>query len=96
MIDLLSIIGLPFRAHSKTGGRLVCAAKNTKWQRDQVPRTLLSLPSVVTKSLIFEEKKEVAYVSRKISGFTSDKNYARGTKQYCLSTKQQVTLKFND
>ena len=58
MIDLLSIIGLPFRAHSKTGGRLVCAAKNTKWQRDQVPRTPLSLPSVVTKSLIFEEKRK--------------------------------------
>ena len=26
----------------------------------------------------------------------SDKNFAGGTKQYCLNTKQQITLKFND
>ena len=26
----------------------------------------------------------------------SDTIYGRGTKQYCLNTKQQITLKFND
>ena len=39
---------------------------------------------VVTKLLILEEKGWVI----------SDKNYSGGTKQYCLNTKQQITLKW--
>ena len=46
--------------------------------------------------LIFWEKGVVAYISRKCQGLILDKNYAKGTKQYFLNTKQQITLKFND
>ena len=41
---------------------------------------------VITKLLIFEEKGWVI----------SDKNYAGRSKQYCLNTKKEITLKFND
>ena len=91
MIDFLFIIVLPFRAmpNQKMEAALSVQQNNKMADRSGLipsPPPLPPLPYVVTKLLIFEEKGWVI----------SDTIYARGTKQYCLNTKQKITLKFND
>ena len=81
MIDLLSICN----AQSKNGAALSVQQNNKMVDRSGlILSPLPPLPCIVTRLLIFEEKGWVI----------SDTIYARVTKQYCLNTKQQITLKF--
>ena len=82
MIHLLFIIGLPFRVRPNQKMDAVLSVQQNNKMADRSDLMPSPLPCVVTK----QEKKGWVIL---------DTIYARGTKQYCLNTKQQVTPKFN-